>query len=353
MKFSDIAKHRLLNQQLIQTNIKTADQMVSWFGAIQGQEYAQTKWSLGLRLPFLNDVGIEKDFTDGKILRTHLLRPTWHFVSAKDMRWLLKLTAPRVKAANAFMYRKLELESALFNRCNDIIIEALRGKKQLTRDALNNKFKENKIKADGHRLSYIMMQAELDGIICSGARQGSQFTYALLEDRVPKVKSKDPDEALAELTKRYFTSRAPATVKDFSTWSGLTLTDCRKGVDIVRSLFNKEMIEKQEYFFFSNNLQNKKKFEKFHMLPVYDEFIMGYKDRSAIMLSKNKSSSAFHYDNMILFEGQIVGTWKRKITAKSIHLDYIFFERPNKKQFSNFEKSITRFEKFNNLKVNY
>ncbi|MEJ7680835.1 MAG: crosslink repair DNA glycosylase YcaQ family protein [Segetibacter sp.] len=125
-----------------------------------------------------------KDFTEGKILRTHLRRPTWHLVTADDIRWLLMLTAPRVNAANAYMYRKFELGSTVFNRCNKILLKTLQGGKQLTRDALNEKFKRNKIIAEGQRLSYIMMRAELEGIICSGARQENQFTYALLEERI-------------------------------------------------------------------------------------------------------------------------------------------------------------------------
>src|SRR5690606_4347556 len=142
----------------------------------------QTKWGRGLRLPHLTDNDIENELNDGKILRTHLLRPTWHLVSAKDIYWLLKLTAPRVHTANAYMYRQLELDYKVFNRCNDILIETLQDGNQLTRDAINERFKMHKIIAKGHRLSYIMMNAELEGIVCSGARQGNQFTYALLDE---------------------------------------------------------------------------------------------------------------------------------------------------------------------------
>ncbi|MES2284765.1 MAG: winged helix DNA-binding domain-containing protein [Bacteroidota bacterium] len=237
MELSEIAKYRLINQQIAGTKIKTVSEMVAWFCAVQAQEYGPTKWGLGLRLPHLKDKDIEKDFTDGKILRTHLLRPTWHFVAAKDIRWILMLTAPRVNAANASMYRKLELDSGIFNRCNAILIKTLQGGRQLTRDTLNEEFKKKKILAKGHRLSYIMMRAELDGIICSGANQGNQFTYSLLEERVPAFGLKNKEEALAELTKRYFTSRGPATIKDLSTWSGLTLTDCRKGIEMVKQHF--------------------------------------------------------------------------------------------------------------------
>lgn len=159
------------------------------------------------------------------------------------------ITAPRVNVANAYVYRQLDLDSTIFNRCNKILIKTLQGGKQLTRDALNEEFKRNKIIAAGHRLSYIMMRAELDGIICSGAREGNQFTYTLLEERVPESKARNYDEALAELTMRYFTSRGPATIKDFSTWSGLTLTDCKKGIAIVKTQLNEEQVYNEKLYY--------------------------------------------------------------------------------------------------------
>ena len=355
MTFPEIAKHRLLNQQILEPKFKSAIEMVAWFGAVQAQEYAQTKWGLGLRLPHLNDNDIEKDFTKGKILRTHLLRPTWHFVTADDIRWLLMLTAPRVNAANAYMYRKLELESTIFNRCNKILIKTLQGGKQLSRDAINEEFKRNKIIAAGHRLSYIMMRAELDGIICSGARRGNQFTYTLLEERVPQARARNQDEALAKLTKRYFTSRGPATVKDFSTWSGLTLTDCKKGIAMVGTYLIQEQVDNEKLYYSSHISLNKKQFQNIYLLPIYDEFIMGYKNRNAILEFRNsiKPKPLFHFDNTIICEGQIIGTWKRVIKKKSMDLAYDFFKPSNEVQLNAFENTIRRLEEFTGLKVVY
>ncbi len=355
MELSEVAKYRLINQQINGTKIKTVSEMVAWFGAVQAQEYGPTKWGLGLRLPHLKDEDIEKDFTDGKILRTHLLRPTWHFVSAKDIRWILMLTAPRVNAANATMYRKFELDNGIFTRCNDILIKALQGGRQHTRDTLNEEFKKKKILAKGHRLSYIMMRAELDGIICSGAKQGNQFTYSLLEERVPAFNLKNRDEALAELTKRYFTSRGPATVKDLSTWSGLTLTDCRRGIELVKQYFIEKIIENETYYFPSEISLNNKQFQGIYLLPIYDELIMGYKNRAAILEFRNsiKPAPIFSYGNTIVFEGQIIGTWKRTIGKKSIELECEFFKLLNKSQIRLFERAIDRYSEFMSMPVNY
>ena len=355
LKPSEIGKLRLINQQLTGTSFTTGKEMVAWMGAVQGQEYAQSKWGLGLRLPHLKDDDIEQEFAEGNILRTHLLRPTWHLVTADDIRWLLGLTAPRVNVANAYMYRKLELDTPVFNRCNDIIVKTLQGHQQLTRSELNAALKEHKIMVEGLRLGYIMMRAELDGIICSGARRGKQFTYALMDERVPSSKTKNKEEALAELTKRYFASRGPATLKDFSTWSGLPLTDCKKGIEMVKIHLTRERVDDEDFFFSSDISFNTQPFQNFHLLPVYDEFIMGYKDRSAMIQLRNNMAPqpAFRFDNMIIFEGQIVGTWKRKVNKNSIDVVYDLFTPLNKKHLRLFISAMYRFYEFTGLPVSY
>lgn len=354
MNLPEIAKLRLMNQQLGATTIHTAVDMVEYFAAVQGQEYAQTKWGLGLRLPHLKDNDIEAELVQGKILRTHLLRPTWHFVAAKDIRWLLALTAPRVHTANAFMYRQSELAKKIFNKCNKVIIKTLEGCKQLTRNEINEALKKQKINAEGLRLAYIMMNAELEGIICSGTKRDNQFTYGLIDEIVQQNNTFNKEEALLELTKRYFKSRGPATIKDFSTWSGLTIADCKKGILDVEHLLNKESVNGDEYYFPDAISTANKQVKKIYLLPVYDEYIMGYKNRAALMQFKNSiPGSPFHYTNMIVYDGQVIGTWTRTIPKNSIDLKYEFFSPPNKAQEKIFEQALMHLEKFSGMKVNY
>ncbi|MBC7773804.1 MAG: winged helix DNA-binding domain-containing protein, partial [Phycisphaerae bacterium] len=180
----NLTQLRFQNQQLDGSSLQTGHELVQWFGAVQGQEYGPTKWGLGLRLAHLKDADVEHELEAGKILRTHLLRPTWHFVAAEDIRWMVLLTAPRVHQANAYMYRQLALDASVFNPCNDLIVTTLEGQQQRTREEIAAEFRQHGILAEGHRLSYIMMQAELEGIVCGGARRGNQFTYTLLEERV-------------------------------------------------------------------------------------------------------------------------------------------------------------------------
>jgi hypothetical protein len=350
MTLNDIASLRLQTQQLNGSAFKKAADLVKWFGAIQGQEYAQSKWGIGLRLPHLDDQAIEKEINDGKIIRTHLLRPTWHLVAAADLRWMLMLTAPRVSAINAYMYRKMELDANLFKRCHKIIEKALQGNKHLSREELNMAFAANGIVCDGVRLTCIMMHAELAALICSGRKQGNQMTYALLEERVAPVKEKTRDEALLELTKRYFKSRGPATLKDYATWSGLSLTDCKKGMELTGSLFSKELFDKETYYFEAQNINALS--NPIALLPIYDELIMGYKNRDAILQFKHHSIKTFTFDNTILVEGQITGTWRRTLKPKTIALEYQLLKALSAKQKTEFNQQIERFGAFYDLPVN-
>ena len=198
MGILDIANRRLHNQCLAWQDCSRVR------GEMAGQPSnpGLRRRQMGARAAFARrtDADVEQAFAEGSILRTHLLRPTWHFVTPGDIRWVLALTAPRVNAANAYYYRKLELDQTTFRRSHAALVRALQGGQQLTREQLRGVLRQAGIAAEGSlRMGYIMMRAELDGIVCSGARRGKQFTYALLDERVPQTKTLGRDEALAEL----------------------------------------------------------------------------------------------------------------------------------------------------------
>src|SRR6266702_3694762 len=223
----NIAHQRLHNQLITQQTFEKAGDVVKWLGAVQAQDYAAAKWALGLRM---------QNSTDEIILRTHVMRPTWHFVLPADIRWMLALTAPRVLATIAYYDRTLGLDDTVFTHTNTVLAKALQGGKQLTRDELASVLQQAGIATDNlQRTGHVLMHAELDGIICSGARRGKQFTYALLDERTPQARTLDRGEALAEFARRYFTSRGPATLQDFVWWSGLTVADARTGLEMVTS----------------------------------------------------------------------------------------------------------------------
>ena len=182
---------RLRNQQLVGSTRRKPDQVVSWLCAMQAQDYPAAKWAIGLRAPGCQDADVEQAFNDGLILRTHVLRPTWHFVAPEDIRWLLALSAPRLHAANAYYYRQAGLDAKMFAKSCAMIHRVLEGGKTLTRAEIAVYLKRAKVPADGLKLAYVMMHAELEGVICSGPRRGKQFTYALLDERAAEDQAED------------------------------------------------------------------------------------------------------------------------------------------------------------------
>ena len=225
----DFAQRRLISQHIGGTELKTPAALVSHMGAMQAQDFNMVKWAIGARLPGVSEEQIEKSFNSGEMIRTHLMRPTWHLIVPEDVSWLLELTAPRIKSAARSRHKQLEIDDKLVAKSNTLIEKALEGNKHMTRDELMDVLENAGIKARNQRSYHLMFCAELDGIVCSGEIRNKEQTYALLRERVPEIKKIDRDEALARLARKYFTSHCPASAQDFAWWSGLSLGDCPAG----------------------------------------------------------------------------------------------------------------------------
>jgi hypothetical protein len=327
----DIAHQRLLNQHIARPAFNRPQDEVAWLVAVQAQDYPRAKWGLGLRLQGVTDRDVEQAFATGAILRTHLLRPTWHFVTPGDIRWLLTLTAPRVHAANAYMYRKLKLDGAFFRRSNTALRKALQGGNQLTRVELAALLRKSGLATDGElRMGYILMQAELDGVICSGPRRGKQFTYALLDERVSNSRELDRGAALAELARRFFRTRGPATVHDFAKWSGLTLADARSGLEATSSQLQCEVVDGHTYWFVASKQSEQDTSSSACLLPTYDEYICSYKDHSAAVdeeTSARLGALGTARSNFVVVDGRIAGTWKRSLAKGTVIIEVNMLSR--------------------------
>jgi Winged helix DNA-binding domain len=318
----EIADQRLHNQHLIGNTFATPEEVVRWFGAVQSQDYGGAKWGVAQRTKNATNAELDQIFNAGKILRTHIMRPTWHFVMPEDIRWLLKLTSPRVHAFNAHYYRKNELDEAVFAQSNALVTKALQGGNHLTRPELGTILAENGVASSNLRLGLIMMYAELEGLICSGALKGKQFTYALLDERVPPTKTWEHDEALAELTSRYFISHGPATVHDYAWWSGLSVTEARTGLEMVKPQLVSEEINAKTYWFTPPETTATLQIPTplIHLLPNYDEHVVAYKDHSASfspeVWQNLEPGSASLLAHIVVRDGLVIGGWKRIIQKK-------------------------------------
>ncbi len=353
----DIAQQRLHNQLITRQTFEKPDDVVKWLCAVQAQDYAAAKWALGLRMQNSTDDLIEQAFTDGTILRTHVMRPTWHFVLPTDIRWMLALTAPRVKAAIAYYDRTHGLDDTVITKTNALLAKALQGGKQLTRPELVPVLQQAGIATDNlQRIGHVIMHAELDGIICSGTRRGKQFTYALLDERAPQARTLDHDEALAEFARRYFTSHGPATLQDFVWWSGLSTADARAGLEMVNPQLMQEAIDGQAHWFSMSTSPAQDISPNAYLLPNFDEYIVGYTDRSAIFdashIQKLDARGNVLFNHTIVLEGRVVGTWKRTLKKDAVILTPTLFTPLNKAESRAFAASAHRYGEFLGLSVN-
>jgi hypothetical protein len=317
----DIIDARLRNQRLTGSPLATPAEVVGWLGAVQAQEYGESKWALAMRARRLSDAAIERAFSAGAILRTHVLRPTWHFVTPADIRWMLTLTGPRISRAMSSYHRRLELDATVFRKSEKAIASALRGGAQLTRQELKAALQRAGVNADGvQRLAFLTIQAETDAVMCSGGRRGNQFTYALLDDRVPATRTMSRDAALAELTRRYFTSHGPAQLHDFTWWSGLTVADARAGLEMAGRELTSDTFDGRAYWSAAKTVRALVKPHRAHLLGLYDEFLIAYKDRSAARdLSRSTPTTAWDpFSAPVVVGGRVVGGWKKKVAGERI-----------------------------------
>lgn len=315
MTSTELISQRLHNQKLSSSEFKKPADVVRWLGAVQAQDFNAAKWALALRMRGATNVLIEKAFNEGKILRTHVMRPTWHFVTPDDIRWLLQLTAPGVKSKSGAYFRKNGLDAATLKRSNRALTKALRGGQYLTRRALRTILNQSGVAADDSiRLGHILLGAELDRVIVSGPLVGNQFTYALFDERVPATKALDRNEALAKLTRRYFTSHGPATLQDFIWWSGLSTADARHGIALVERHLEEKLIDEKLYRSPRSEIQNSPQSKiSAHLLPAYDEYFVAYKDRQAV-LHPNDANPLTSMQGLlgptVIVDGRVAGTWR-------------------------------------------
>jgi Winged helix DNA-binding domain len=313
----EVAAWRMRNLRLDGAPLPTAQDLVACLGAVQAQDYGPAKWSLGQRSTGLTDADVERAYAEGEILRTHVLRPTWHFVAPSDIRWLLELTRPRVHALTAFGRRRDELDLQTFRRAHSVFVDALQGRHQLTRNELGARLREQGIEATGTRLAHILMQAELEGLMCSGVLRGKQHTYALLDERVPPAPQLTRDEALVQLTCRYFSSHGPASAKDFQWWSSLSLAEVRRGLELASSELQTETIDGVAFWFGDLAAESCVPRRRVHLLQMFDEYLVGYSQTRGALDRAGITSSLFSTINVrsgaLIVDTQLAGTWRRSI----------------------------------------
>jgi hypothetical protein len=348
---SEISNLRLINQKIEATTFTKANEVVSWMGAIQAQDFAMSKWAIGKRMLGATDEIIETALNDGLIIRTHLLRPTWHLVSTDDIYWMIELTAPRIKSLMKSRDKELGITHELLNKSFGLLEKELSNGINLGREQIAGILNASGIKTNENRLSHILMNAELAGLICSGRRSGNKITFGLLSERVPVRKVFNKDESLAELAKRYFTSHGPASLKDFTWWSGLSVADATKALNLVALDFISLTVGSEKYWLKSEGSNFNGNKNSIHLLPAFDEFLISYRERNASLeLVHNRKAISVNgiFYPVIVLNGQVVGTWKRTVQKGKVKIETNFFIAINEKAGILIEKEIGMYTRFLN-----
>jgi hypothetical protein len=329
---AEIAIRRLWAQGLAEPKFQAAGEVVNWLGAVQAQEYPGGSWTIGMRLPGSTTADIEAAVADKSVVRVFFMRGTIHFVPGADIRWMLPLVAERVRRLlhTTAKYNKTGLEEADFLKAKDVLAKAMQGNAPLIRDEIKQAMIEGGIKTSSNGYMFLLQRAQIDGLVCYGAHRGKQQTFTLLDEWVPPASILDREAGLAEFARRYFVSHGPATLHDYANWAGLPMADARAGLDANRAALREDVIDGTAYYSALDAVDAPlPQSPSAHLLQMYDEFFLGYKDRTASIdpaYQERWSAQDPLFGAGIIIDGRMAGTWRRVLKAKTITYTFDFFE---------------------------
>jgi hypothetical protein len=343
----DIARLRLTAQHISQADFTSAKEVVSYMGAMQAQDYPGALWAIALRTPNLTREDVEKAITDRQIVRTWPMRGTLHFVAAEDARWMVNLLAPRTLAATAGRRRQLEIDDDVIAKSHAIISGALSGGKCFTRLKLCQILEDSSIATSGQRGIHILHHLAETGLLCFGPHEGKQPTFVLMDEWLPPTPEKPREVTLGELARRYFISHGPASLRDFAGWANLTMRDAKLGLELANSELAHQETNDSTYWYSPNATPAA---PATYLLPGFDEYMLGYKDRSAALVLEHTNKIVPGNNGMFLatlvIDGQIVGTWKRIVRAKSQLLTIMPFIPLTEARIASIEPAVKRYEQY-------
>ena len=310
---------RLLNQQLICPQFDTPAELVGYMGAMQAQKYRLMRWAVAMRTKKPSAKAFKKAFDSGEIIRLHLMRGTWQLVSAENYWPFVELCAPKAMAVTKgwMSSNKISIPDEEVRRIREVLLQTAADKGSVTKEDFIQALAEKDIHMDDHRLSYHIRMAEIFGFLCSGDLLPMKATYALTADKVKPHTKMDRDEALMLFTRKYFQSRQPATLEDFVWWSGLNISDCRRGIELLGNYLHVETVctpsLPHREFYLTNDCRTRGfRKGKYLLIPPYDEYLIGYKSRDIVLLPDYKHKAHNNsgiFQPVITKDGVICGNW--------------------------------------------
>src|SRR6266536_6237089 len=323
MRDLDIARWRLRSQHLVSPFAASAFEAVGSLLAVQAENLSQAAWAVASRTPNPDQADLAALLDDGAVLRTHVLRPTWHFVRAEDIGWLLDLTGPRVRRVTGRQLREAHgLGERSAGQAVTAVTQVLASRGQLTRAQLADELRERGIRGSGQMLMILLAHAELGGLICSGRAAGGEHTYALMDERVPAPRRPGRTEALAELALRYFAGHGPATERDLAYWATLTLTDVRAGLQQVRDRLGSFQHDGRTFWHPPGDAPSGPQEPAGHLLQILDETYRGYQDSRWLLdaagdVPRTREAAA----GMALVDAQLLAAMRRTVARDHVQFD--------------------------------
>jgi hypothetical protein len=320
----DLARWRLRSQRLVGEGYADAETVVREHLCVQAENPAQSAWAVAARTVAPDPADLDAALADGRVLRTHVIRPTWHYATADDLVWLLELTAPRVRATFSEQLERLHgLTPTVVDRLGSLVSEALAGDRHLTRPQVADVLAAEGHELTGMALMHLLGDLEQQGLVCSGAPAGPTHTYALLEERIPRPRRPDREEALAELALRYVGGHGPSTVRDLAYWATLTPADAKAALASVADRLATFDHDGRTYWHRPDEEPPARAAEpRAHLLQILDEMYRGFQESRMVIdaagaVPRGRESAI----GMVLHDGQLVASMKRSTTPRVVTFD--------------------------------
>jgi hypothetical protein len=342
-------QRRSKHQLILGPKAATAQAVVSHMGMVQAQDYLGALWAVGLRMEQATEETIEEALADKQIVRTWPARGTLHFVAAEDVHWMLGLLAERTVNSRNGRFRRLELDEAVFKKSRAVLTRALAGGQRLGREELFQLLEAKQISTAGQRGIHILWKLAQEGLLCFGPRQGKQQTFVLLEEWIPRGNSKTREEGLAELARRYFTSHGPATLEDFSWWSGLTKNKAKLALELNGRRLATETWGGFKRWYFESSGRLTSNGRSVQLLPAFDEYLVGYQNRDDVLdpsWVKQINAGGGMLSPVIVMDGQVCGTWKRILKKDRVNVQPNWINPAKASDLDAFERAVWRYAQF-------
>ena len=345
-----IASIRLHAQRISRPASTTPEAIVTHLGAVQAQDHAGALWSIGLRLAGATRADVERAIADRAIVRTWPMRGTLHFIPAADARWMLELLTPRIMKAAAARHRQLELDDAAFRRSRAIVGRALKEEPVQSRGAIFAALEKGGVSTTGQRGIHILQRLSMERMLCYGPHAEKQPTFALFDDWIRASRQLDRDDALRTLAERYFASHGPATLRDFVAWTGLTVADAKTGLALAQPSLERMVVDNAELWMSNESTPPDAAEASAHLLPGFDELMLGYRDRSATLAPRYAGRIVPGGNGMFLstlvLDGQVRGTWTRTARARTTVIEASPFSRLSAAEKKAFVAPAERYASF-------